>query len=89
MFTPDGHVIDLPRIATPIDFAYRMHTEIGHRCRGAKINGWIVPLTYKLKTGQQVEILTATRRRPGHELVKPQFGLCAHLTRAGEDSGMV
>lgn len=74
VFTPDGHVIDLPRIATPIDFAYRVHTEIGHRCRGAKINGRIVPLTYKLKTGQQVEILTATKGGPSRDWLNPNLG---------------
>ncbi|MGO2242535.1 MAG: GTP diphosphokinase [Halomonas sp.] len=74
VFTPDGHVIDLPRVATPIDFAYRVHTEIGHRCRGAKINGRIVPLTYKLKTGQQVEILTATRGGPSRDWLNPSLG---------------
>lgn len=74
VFTPDGHVIDLPRIATPIDFAYRVHTEIGHRCRGAKINGRIVPLTYKLKTGQQVEILTATKGGPSRDWLNPSLG---------------
>ncbi|WP_386083309.1 GTP diphosphokinase [Vreelandella sp. F11] len=74
VFTPDGHVIDLPRIATPIDFAYRVHTEIGHRCRGAKINGRIVPLTYKLKTGQQIEILTATKGGPSRDWLNPTLG---------------
>ena len=74
VFTPDGHVIDLPRIATPIDFAYRVHTEIGHRCRGAKINGRIVPLTYELKTGQQVEILTATKAGPSRDWLNPNLG---------------
>ncbi|WP_252108566.1 MULTISPECIES: GTP diphosphokinase [unclassified Halomonas] len=74
VFTPDGHVIDLPRIATPIDFAYRVHTEIGHRCRGAKINGRIVPLNYKLKTGQQVEILTATKGGPSRDWLNPSLG---------------
>ena len=74
VFTPDGHVIDLPRIATPIDFAYRVHTEIGHRCRGAKINGRIVPLTYKLKTGQQIEILTATKGGPSRDWLNPSLG---------------
>ncbi|NYS61429.1 GTP diphosphokinase [Vreelandella salicampi] len=74
VFTPDGHVIDLPRIATPIDFAYRVHTEIGHRCRGAKINGRIVPLTYKLKTGQQVEILTASKGGPSRDWINPSLG---------------
>ncbi|MDR5874024.1 GTP diphosphokinase [Halomonas sp. CUBES01] len=74
VFTPDGHVIDLPRVATPIDFAYRVHTEIGHRCRGAKINGRIVPLTYKLKSGQQVEILTATKGGPSRDWLNPSLG---------------
>lgn len=74
VFTPDGHVIDLPRIATPIDFAYRVHTEIGHRCRGAKINGRIVPLTYQLKTGQQIEILTATKGGPSRDWLNPSLG---------------
>lgn len=64
IFTPDGHVVDLPPGATPLDFAYRVHTEIGHRTRGAKVNGRIVPLTYKLKTGEQIEILTSKEERP-------------------------
>ncbi|WP_163576526.1 GTP diphosphokinase [Halomonas faecis] len=74
VFTPDGHVIDMPRIATPIDFAYRVHTEVGHRCRGAKVNGRIVPLTYRLKTGQQVEILTATKGGPSRDWLNPNLG---------------
>lgn len=74
VFTPDGHVIDLPRIATPIDFAYRVHTEVGHRCRGAKVNGRIVPLTFKLKTGQQVEILTASKGGPSRDWLNPGLG---------------
>ncbi len=74
VFTPEGHVIDLPRSATPIDFAYRVHTEIGHRCRGAKINGRIVPLTYRLKTGHQIEILTATRGGPSRDWLNPNLG---------------
>ncbi|WP_227368437.1 GTP diphosphokinase [Halomonas sp. M20] len=74
VFTPEGHVIDLPRNATPIDFAYRVHTEIGHRCRGAKINGRIVPLTYKLKTGHQIEILTATKGGPSRDWLNPSLG---------------
>ncbi|MDL2190053.1 GTP diphosphokinase [Cobetia sp. LC6] len=74
VFTPEGHVIDLPKIATPIDFAYRVHTEVGHRCRGAKVDGRIVPLTYKLKTGQQVEILTATKGGPSRDWLNPNLG---------------
>jgi len=75
VFTPDGHVIDLPQGATPIDFAYRVHTEIGHRCRGAKVSGRIVPLNYTLKTGEQVEILTtAGEGSPSRDWLNPSLG---------------
>ena len=75
VFTPDGHVIDLPQGATPIDFAYRVHTEIGHRCRGAKVGGRIVPLNYTLKTGEQVEILTtAGEGSPSRDWLNPSLG---------------
>ena len=56
VITPQGHIIDLPADATPLDFAYAVHTEVGHRCRGAKVDGVMVPLTKTLASGQQVEI---------------------------------
>lgn len=73
-FTPKGHVIELPHGATPLDFAYRVHTEIGHRCRGAKVNGRIVPLTYPLENGQQVDILTGKEAEPSREWLRPTLG---------------
>jgi GTP pyrophosphokinase len=74
IFTPDGHVIDLPYRATPLDFAYRIHTEIGHRCRGAKINGRIVPLNHILSTGDQVEILTGKQAVPTRDWLMDGLG---------------
>ncbi|MDC7828228.1 MULTISPECIES: GTP diphosphokinase [Pseudomonas] len=74
VFTPDGHAIDLPKGATPLDFAYRVHTEIGHNCRGAKINGRIVPLNYQLQTGEQVEIITGKQGSPSRDWLNPNLG---------------
>ncbi len=73
VFTPEGHVINLAQSSTPLDFAYHVHTEIGHRCRGAKVNGRIVPLTYKLKTGEQVEILTSKEDAPRRDWLQPNL----------------
>lgn len=74
VFTPDGHAIDLPKGATPLDFAYRVHTEVGHHCRGAKIDGRIVPLNYTLKTGQQVDIITSKEGGPSRDWLNPNLG---------------
>ncbi len=74
VFTPQGKVIDLPANATPVDFAYRLHTDLGHRTRGAKINGKIAPLNTKLLNGQRVEILTIKHGAPSRDWLNPQLG---------------
>lgn len=75
VFTPKGDIIDLPAGSTPIDFAYHVHTDVGHRCRGAKINGKLVSLDYSLRTGEQVEVLTAKRGGPSRDWLNPNLGL--------------
>jgi GTP pyrophosphokinase len=74
VFSPKGTVFDLPAGSTPIDFAYNVHTEIGHRCRGAKVDGRLRPLGYRLKTGEQVEILTSKRGGPSRDWLNPNLG---------------
>ncbi len=74
VFTPSGDVVNLASGATPLDFAYHVHTEVGHCCRGAKVDGRIVPLTYELKTGERVEILTAKQGQPKRDWLQPALG---------------
>ena len=73
VFTPDGDVLDLPQGVTSLDFAYHVHSEIGHRCRGAKVNGHIVPLTYRLKTGDRIEVLTGKEAKPSRDWISPHL----------------
>ncbi len=75
--TPDGDVVDLPAGATPLDFAYHVHTEVGHHCRGARINGRIVPLTYKLANADKVDIITSRSAQPSRDWLIPQRGYLA------------
>lgn len=74
VITPQGDIIDLPQGATPLDFAYHIHTDVGHRCRGARIEGRIVNLTYELKSGEMVEVLTTKNGQPSRDWLNPQLG---------------
>ncbi len=83
VMTPQGRVVDLPRGATPVDFAYRVHTDLGHRCRGAKVDGALVPLNTQLETGQRVEIVVAKQGGPSRDWLNPALGyLFTHRARA-------
>ncbi len=77
VLTPKGEVMDLPAGATPLDFAYHVHTQVGHRCRGAKVDGRIVPLDYRLRTGDRVEILTGKTEAPRRDWLVPSNGFLA------------
>lgn len=77
VFTPKGDIVDLPAGSTPVDFAYLIHSEIGHRCRGAKIDGRLVSLDYQLKTGDQVEIVTAKQGGPSRDWLNPHLNYVA------------
>ncbi|MFQ6015383.1 MAG: RelA/SpoT family protein [Anaerolineae bacterium] len=74
IFSPKGDIFDLPTGSTPIDFAFHIHTEIGYRCRGARVNGRLVSLDYQLQNGDQVEILTAKRGGPSRDWLNPHLG---------------
>ena len=75
VYTPQGEIKDLPKGATPLDFAYRVHTELGHRCIGAKVNGRLIPLTYELKNGDVVEIMSTKKARgPSRDWLSPHLG---------------
>lgn len=74
IFTPKGEVVDLPTGSTPLDFAYHVHTMVGHRCIGAKVDGRIVPYTYQLKTGEQVEIITQKEPNPSRDWINADNG---------------
>jgi len=75
--SPKGDVVEMPAEATPLDFAYHVHTMVGHRCRGAKVNGRIVPLTYKVQNGDKIEIITAKEPQPSRDWLSPQLGYLA------------
>ena len=72
--TPKGEVIDLPRGATPLDFAYQIHTALGHRCKGAKVNGRIVPLSYRLRNGEVIEIIAGKQEAPSRDWLAAEQG---------------
>ena len=74
VFTPTGEIVDLPKDSTPLDFAYHIHSEVGHRCRGAKVNGHIVQLTRQLQTGERIEIITAKEANPSRDWLNPHLG---------------
>ena len=75
--SPKGDVVELPAKATPLDFAYHVHTQVGHRCRGAKINGRIVPLTHHVQNGDQIEIITGSQAQPSRDWLSPKLGYLA------------
>lgn len=87
VFTPGGDVVDLPLGATPLDFAYRIHTMVGHRCRGARVNDHIQPLDYQLKTGDRVEILTHKEPQPSRDWMNPSLGFLKTASARGKVRG--
>ena len=75
--SPKGDVVEMPANSTPLDFAYHVHTMVGHRCRGAKVNGRIVPLTYKVQNGDKIEIITSKEPQPSRDWLSPKLGYLA------------
>lgn len=75
--SPKGDVVEMPAGSTPLDFAYHVHTQVGHRCRGAKVNGRIVPITYKVKNGDEIEIITGKVAQPSRDWLSPRLGYLA------------
>ncbi len=84
VFTPRGDIVDLPAGSTPIDFAYHIHTDIGDRCRGSKVNGKLVPLDYTLHVGDRVEVLTSKRGGPSRDWLNPSLGYVKTKRAAGK-----
>ncbi|HEX4886004.1 MAG TPA: bifunctional (p)ppGpp synthetase/guanosine-3',5'-bis(diphosphate) 3'-pyrophosphohydrolase [Casimicrobiaceae bacterium] len=83
VLTPQGRVVDLPSGATPVDFAYAVHTNLGHRCRGARVDGQLVPLGYRLSSGQRVEVMTVKQGGPSRDWLNPDLGyVVSHRARA-------
>ena len=83
VLTPDAAVIELPQGATPVDFAYAVHTNLGHRCRGARVDGTMVALNTPLQSGQTVEIITVKEGRPSRDWLNPELGyLVGNRSRA-------
>ena len=77
VLSPKGEIVDVPVGGTPLDFAYQVHTDLGHRTRGAKVNGRMVPLDYHLKNSETVEIITAKAAHPSRDWLSPQSGFLA------------
>jgi len=82
--SPKGDVVELAAHATPLDFAYHVHTQVGHRCRGAKANGRIVPLTYVVQNGDQIEIITGSQAQPSRDWLVPKLGFLASPRARGK-----
>ena len=89
LLTPQGKVMDLPRGATVLDFAYHVHTDVGHRCVGAKVNGRIVPLNFQPASGDRVEILTGKNLAPRRDWISAHHALPDHAPRARKGARLV